>query len=407
MRFRSRTGTYPPYYNGSTPEYEEMTDDDSKSRGWKECGHIKTHVLEFIPGKVSIGSRRIAAPSTDWSFGPEIKAARYLPWGSFEHFLFSGFIRDSLVESAVPSFPKLSPSVIALEISRSSTNLAEALASIKQTAGMLAKPGKFLKHVQKQNIPLKRDAPIAELRASLDRAGQTWLEGTYGYLPLISDLIELSSIVRNPRKALEKLNKPIQKDKYDTYQGADTYQVNPDLGPNQARLAISSKIEASRLVRFTGTPNPSFQAMGIANQMATYLGLNDFGRLAWELTPYSFVIDWFTDMGKTLSSAAAANGHVAYVDLVFSSCHHTKRTTTHQIVAPTEATVDDPWYPGVYQYQCKVLGGVCTTEEITFSRTRPGEANLGDDLVWNGLNAYKTATGAALLLGRLGNISKW
>lgn len=332
-------------------------------------------------------------------------SAKYLPFGSFDTTYFRGFFRDVLKESPPPALPAFDARSVALELSRSSTNLAEAIATMKDTSKMLARPGRFLKHLSnRKDIVYTERTRLAELKAAIDRAGSTWLEGTYGYIPLISDLIELSSIVVNPRKALEKLKQPIQRDYRDAAVSNWSYAPNEQLDSHTARLSHSTVVKASRLVRVEGQPNPTFQAMGLANQMATYLGLNDFGRLAWELTPYSFVIDWFTSMGKSLSSAAALNGPLAYCDVRFSSAIKTTQTDEYSVVAPT-VTSTQMWGP--YKAFIRLNGGTLVLEKIDFVRSKPGEANLGGDLVVNGLNAYRTATGVALLLGRLGSLSKW
>lgn len=406
MRVRTRALSTSPYYNGNDPCIESITDlePNGADKSWKPCGHSRVRVVSLQPCRVRIGGSNLAS-SAPVSWGPEIEAAKYLPFGSFEDTIFSGYFRDVLEVAPPPVLPAFDANGAALDISRSSTNLAEMMATMKQTAAMLAKPGKFFRHLTKKNdIVYTERTPLSELRSAIDRAGSTWLEGTYGYLPLISDLIELSSIAVNPRKALDKLKKPIKRDYRDANQVEYTYSRDPQTPIHGTRLARSTTVTASRLIRIEGQPNPTFQAMGLINQMATYLGLNDFGRLAWELVPYSFVLDWFTSMGSSIGSAAALNGHLAYCDIRFSSAIRTTRVEKYSVVPPgvTEVTY---WWP--YRRHLDVKGGYLETEHVTFSRSKSGEAVLGGDLVVNGLNACRTTSGIALLLGRLGSLSRW
>lgn len=403
MRTRTRSSPSSPYYNGSAPAIETITDSDpSASRSWKPCGHSRVSVKTLVPCIVQSGtSYNGRAP--EW--GNPVEAAKYLPYGSFDFVYFKGFFRDVLKESPPPVLPAFDASKVALDISRSSTNLAESIATLKDTSRMLARPGRFLKHLSnRKDIVYTERTRLAELKAAIDRAGSTWLEGTYGYIPLISDLIELSSIAVNPRKALDKLKKPVKRDYRDAAISTWAYAPNAQLDSNTARLSISTVVKASRLVRVEGQPNPTFQAMGLANQMATYLGLNDFGRLAWELIPYSFVVDWFTSMGSSLAAAAALNGPLAYCDVRFSSAIKTTKTDEYQVIGPRNTSAQ-MWGP--YKAYIKLNGGSLVLETVDFTRSKPGEANLGGNLVVNGLNAYRTTTGVALLLGRLGSLSRW
>lgn len=305
-----------------------------------------------------------------------------------------------------PSLPQVSLDQVLMDLGRSSTNLAEGIATIKDTINLFRGPGKFLKHLARSgsvNIKSSR-APLKELKSAFDKAGDTWLEGTYGWIPFIQDLIELSSIARNPQAALAKLSKPIVKDiRHTASSGGDV-----DSSQLEHTFVITERLETTRkrLIRIEASPSPSFQAMSMANKLATYLGLNDFGRLAWELVPYSFVVDWFTDLGSSVSSMGALNGPAAYIDGIVSMAswstvkHEFSLISPQKLSYPSDSPVKMYWNLGVG-------GGSCVVEATSFFRSERGKGNLDGDLFHNGLSAYRTASGIALMHGALRGITGW
>lgn len=173
-------------------------------------------------------------------------------------------------------------------------------------------------------------------------------------------------------------------------------------------FVITERLETTRkrLIRIEASPNPSFQAMSIANQMATYLGLNDFGRLAWELVPYSFVVDWFTDLGSSVSSMGAFNGPAAYVDGIVSMASWSTVKHEFSLISPYKLSYPSD-SPNVIYWNLGVSGGSCVVEATSFFRSERGKGNLDGDLFHNGLSAYRTASGIALMHGALRGITGW
>lgn len=113
-----------------------------------------------------------------------------------------------------------------------------------------------------------------------------WLELQYGWLPLLGDTYSSMELLANrlhkPARPLtfrvrkrKKLNNGIQTTVTRTY-SRTTFQ-------RQVQVQLSEPLSFSQV-----------------------LGLNDPGTVAWNLLPYSFVLDWFLPIGPWLEAAAAA-----------------------------------------------------------------------------------------------------
>jgi hypothetical protein len=109
-----------------------------------------------------------------------------------------------------------------------------------------------------------------------------WLEGRYGWRPLIYDIIEID-------KALRKFD--TQRKRYKQNVGrsinelVDSYEVYEDRSTNTATYLVETRVSASvrgSIVADIQPPRIRF----------------DPAKTAWELIPYSFVIDWFVQVGQ-------------------------------------------------------------------------------------------------------------
>jgi hypothetical protein len=169
-------------------------------------------------------------------------------------------------------------------------NLGVNLGQLKQTTGLLSSNlghlGRSLWSLRKGDIAgAARELGIRKTPKSLksDSVSGRWLELQYGWLPLVSDSFEAM-------KAFEAISS----------------------GPRSARFVVtrskpmSQNVTAapthySAMMRGTGGRRlqyEMYEEMSVQRQ----LGLLDPLSIAWELTPWSFVIDWFVPIGNYLSA---------------------------------------------------------------------------------------------------------
>ena len=169
-------------------------------------------------------------------------------------------------------------------------NLAVSAAQGKQTVDMVVnaahsiggalldlKRGRFASAARRLGVN-QRPSKLSEK----DVAGR-WLELQYGWLPLISDVHEAA-------KAYEAITK----------------------GPRRDRVSVSLTREG---IKETSTSPPNWSCKGtvkekwrliyeMEEQLSTgrSLGLTDPLSVAWEIIPYSFVVDWFIPIGTYLEN---------------------------------------------------------------------------------------------------------
>ncbi len=119
-------------------------------------------------------------------------------------------------------------------------------------------------------------------------AANAWLELSYGWLPLLSDVHESMGVIAKAadghysRKYTAKLQRT----------------GSPPWHPNTNYVQCTGAAVVRRKLVYEVEPVTSFKSL-----MAVY-GLNDPASLAWELLPWSFVVDWFVPVGSYLDALA-------------------------------------------------------------------------------------------------------
>lgn len=214
------------------------------------------------------------------------------------------------------------------EIKNQKVNLAMFCAEFAQTASMFSNAAqtlvKLYRDVKRGRVGTADTAFKRQLQAQRNRHANKknlgtkaqadyWLTYTYGIAPLINDL-------KGSLKALEeaRLSRPVirtvrvKKESLDVSK-SDLYYDGSKIGP--VVTTVKKKAYYCAVVQY----EPGFsQDFGFGNPIS----------LAWEVIPYSFVVDWFVDVGGYLASLDALSG--------------TLRNTTYA-VCKGEAEVE---YPG-------------------------------------------------------------
>lgn len=151
-------------------------------------------------------------------------------------------------------------------------------------------------------------------------AANSWLEYKFGWLPLLSD-------VYGAAEMLAKVHNP----DYNIQTVTARHQVALEPSWTRTNYGTSGKmtdegrgvINAHIKLRF----RPHTSLLGTLPNM----GLNDPLLLAWELLPYSFVVDWFLPIGDYLSSLTARQG-VTFVDgYIAYKAHLTSNRTVSDV----------------------------------------------------------------------------
>jgi len=121
-------------------------------------------------------------------------------------------------------------------------------------------------------------------------AANKWLEYQYGWKPLMSDIAD----------SQQKVHEVLLKD-YILIGSKSTSAENVDSSDGSTgRRVLKSKISVKTQIK-AKISNPalhSISSWGLINPVS----------IAWELVPFSFVVDWFMPVGNTLNAASAGVG---------------------------------------------------------------------------------------------------
>jgi len=172
---------------------------------------------------------------------------------------------------------------------RGNLDLSTAAFQAKQTARMFS----LVDQVEKYTTQYTKRKVFNN--SVIKKAGGAWLEYVYGIKPLVSDIYQT---------AVESLDYQQQR--------ADSYTAS-------AKATEEDQVE--RVSTFPGNTGRSYHRTSGKSSVAytvraafnlqsqteidRFTSLNPLS-IAWELTPYSFVADWFTDVGGYLRDAETA-----------------------------------------------------------------------------------------------------
>lgn len=159
----------------------------------------------------------------------------------------------------------------------------------------------------------------------------TWLEYSFGLAPLIAD-------TENVAKALARFNFEDQlvKKKKTSARGEDearqvTTQTNASIGSGNIRYRVSTEdTSTSRCQYIVGLSATRTADFGSNERLLELLGLNSANLIpaAWEAVPWSWLIDYFSNVGNILEACATSTASVTWMCKTTSSKHVRKKTGT-------------------------------------------------------------------------------
>lgn len=167
--------------------------------------------------------------------------------------------------------------------------------------------GKFLQTLHTPPLPKHRVRPPLK-----ERAASTWLEYTFGWKPLVSDIYSACDVLQSEFDLIRQ-------------SGAATFS---DSGASRGSYHLHKwertvKVKSSAAIKVT---NPN---VALANQ----LGLLNPAAVVWDIIPFSFVIDWFVKVNQFVSTLNDMAGF-AFVDPVTSTKRKAIATVEQRYGAP-------------------------------------------------------------------------
>ena len=179
----------------------------------------------------------------------------------------------------------------------------EHLAQMKQATNMIADNGITLLEaclaVRRGNIRKAWDL-LRDNRSVVTRGADLYLQYRYGWKPLMTDIYKSAELAKDlGKEALIFSGKAkSQRQSINFYGPNDPNRTVTGSGHHQAFVKLFGKLN--------GDYSRNLDRMGLANPL----------RLAWDLVPLSFVVDWFAPVGPVLDSLIPPKG----VDFVAGFC---------------------------------------------------------------------------------------
>jgi len=169
-------------------------------------------------------------------------------------------------------------------------DLAEARKTCDMFAGAALRAGGFLKAFRDKNWQYFSHLGGSDIKSAQKTLANLWLEYVYGWKPLASDLYEAQIL------AHEALLKPVPIMARASGKGTRSQS----LVVNGADVNIEYKVDARTYLEANVTNSylHSLSSAGLINPLS----------IAWEVVPFSFVVDWFIPIGASLQAITAGVG---------------------------------------------------------------------------------------------------
>lgn len=303
-----------------------------------------------------------------------------------------------LIRYAGNSYPQDLPVDLKLMPVSSTILLIKALADIKQgavmsgeilhdlgqTLGMLRRPlegcRKLLSKILKSEERHLRRKAMTAARA----AGNAWLEYRYGWRPLIMDC---EKIVDEAMKFHGKLGAKVSVARAQSeVKNSESRSWAATAGnPCSGSFSLSERAKNSVGIRYAVAPRtPQEQLNAIFSTRAS-----DLPATIWECIPYSFVIDWFANVGDWVQAIVPVPGLVLQGHWV-TSLSESVLTMEGKSVSTTPNTWNGSF-------------GAETVTQFRYNRVVNPPLPVTPELRWSSkpFNVQHQADGISLLLGPL------
>lgn len=175
-------------------------------------------------------------------------------------------------------------------------SLGTDFAESRQSMGMITKTmttlGKSFLQVKRldflgaaQTLRMKFVPKGTSLRKS---ASNNWLEYYFGWVPLVKGIYDAVEVVNNPLKSYQ----PTRGVGFEAYEADHIYFQDAYARAVATRYKEYRTGQGATIRAITNSDYHTLEQFGLINPLS----------VAWELVPFSFVVDWFSNVGDVLRS---------------------------------------------------------------------------------------------------------
>jgi hypothetical protein len=301
------------FYLGYTVERTRTGD---RNLNWKQqvLAHVSastnmTGVFESVDSESGSGFLNyhdLFAPFKKWqmSYSGDIASYRYLPTVFHSNPILG---LDAALSRAWGKAYK--------QIRKAQTSMSGGvfLGELKEVYHMLRHPAEGLRKAIRETYLNKLDRLKRRSPGKWSKAlGQTWLESSFGWRPFINDLedaaLAYQELTSNNHQEFRHIHSIGKDDRLVGRLSNDSFPTKLDFF-----LIGNQKIWDEALVIIRGEVKR--ELVTTAMQKARLFGLNpaEFVPTVWELLPWSFLVDYFTNIGDILEAGATDTSKVSWV----------------------------------------------------------------------------------------------
>lgn len=196
-----------------------------------------------------------------------------------------------------------------------------ALGELGETLRMLRRPAENLRNLSKDWLDFLKKRKKSNPKKWTQDIGGAWLEQAFGWRPLIHDINDSVDAYQDLQSRLTKpMIRKISAGSKKTWDVSDTLATrvgslaSVGLGPRYR--CIRADCYEQHSVRFRGAvAAQSDTPEWVDVQKAYGFDVGSFVPTAWELLPWSFLVDYFTNIGECLNSVTTVTTNVQWVNI--------------------------------------------------------------------------------------------
>lgn len=193
---------------------------------------------------------------------------------------------------------------------RSSVEAGQDFGELKEALKAMTNPAGALRDYVLSYFPRVRKLKARyRKRRDLKKAlADTYLEWTFGWKPLAQDIADAYVGIQNANNVLPAY--PIEGGASETYSGATSLL---GIGNGTVACYLNVTETSTYQVRIKGVMRTRSVDNRVGFDQVLQLELPDFLPTAWDLLPYSFIVDYFTNIGDIVSAYSFRFQDLAWV----------------------------------------------------------------------------------------------
>ena len=193
------------------------------------------------------------------------------------------------------------------------------LGELRETLHMIRRPASALYSKSKGYLDALDKAKRTNPKDWTKRLSGLWLEHSFGWLPLIHDAEDAQKaleqlVTGNPRASVVQGSYSDVQDKSSTLSGYERGDTAASGVCAFSKWRRYHSLHTQVIVRYKGKVNVTAAMTKWDNWALFGFTPSELVPTAWELLPWSFLVDYFVNVGDVLSSAVTSSANVVYVN---------------------------------------------------------------------------------------------